>query len=1651
MSNYTASTLLNPTAYDLRGSQSFGLRPNAYEPDDLLRFVAKTFSAFQDKPITDNVISYLNGFEIKYEYHESDVQCHKFIIQPGVCIIDNQLIEIRDIVVYTFDNATLEQNEEYEITVKYKYIDQYHEEFAKILIQPVSTKLNDTTLSSYLTIATFTTNNREPYDKQTWIYDSEFKTLPSTEQPNYIKIDLEDIFYYKRGINNQKLSELYLSNYTKLFESLENNFKNVATDLGITKANYYEVPYTAKVPNETFVQLSDNFEYVKITSDIASENTPVGLYKFMDSKEYIFTSGLVTLEETTLIPNAYYYLDENGDMSTTYSIYKLGQAITNNTFNIQFEIGTSFNLYECLQYFGNVDLFKTAKEYFDNTTLIDTKLDSLKKQKAELNNIKDGINADYKVTNPNNPSTNLDAFLNIIDDLNFKSYDEYVDLTYDQKLYFELILKLLHLQIESGVSDKQYKSSYFNNPDTLVTAYVDDLKNQIIDKTVDEELLEKIKTSTEIVDAIPSKNSEDNIFYEDIVFTQENDLTISTTKTNTNMINFGSFYVSTVSTGNLLKAIYKIVLQYKVNDDLIIYFDDGKSVLVEAGSNTGSYEAIIRENDIYLNENNYSVTIIDMVGPDKDNVIFNKKSISTTIPDVTDITTLDIKAENQKLLVTHQLTFEFDDCIENSPLKGRVFLKDHNGNRIKINSIKTNADDTDNLAITIQNSYTLEEKLVILNYDDEYVDFEFDIPNDLYLDKAANFDLEITSIVSNVNNIKNDFSISISDITNDNFKINIPLIHNINDTTIHQTIIKEDPNGITYLFELSNPNKSDLFLYLKNSTLIKIPGSVDNTITSVEYILPNPQTQNLRFYQLLDQKATNSIKGNGGFENIVCLYEELLTDLRSNGIGTNNINYSITDIYEGNNFKVLIEIEHALNSDTIFKCTLTDVKDNSETNFDIRLLAGKTKIIYEVTDININDNYVISNSDYIFEINDLISNSLEVTDIISPSTTNVKVKDTLDKTFVYSSIEYANSTYSYSFEFSKVLLKDYNITTPTGTYTLSAGSSSYKIPVNFILEDDFNIIQLAQPVDLIDKTDTFENLVITTNPLDLIDNSEILDPNQNKLTTGINKSLYLYRQKVTCVLSNIGREEVVITLCDIDGFNPEAIIIPNLTGYLIKESYEDAFSKLFILDIKGGSFEYLQINNELEMFNNTALEKENYVVLNKTIDEVSSDLNILNKVYLKTNISPIVSEDEYITITCTLTRTINNDLTVYFKNNEIVIIKAGDLSGSVKTKNINQTTQYYDDNLKNDFNVENYITSIKGNQFTDIVILNDKTNALYTKILDKIDYSKVSLNLKIDYDFTKKELQYIIELSEFAKMDLIVILNNGVTLELLRNSNKATKIVKLLDHSIINITNVFGLSLEKLLSTPSNLVTIINKISPLVNILNEYYEKEYIFDDAKFLTSSFDFLNKIYEDINLTDPYGNISLDDFEEYNKIKSNFELYNKYNKKYGIYYTAFQKILQILNQNLELEQIRDNEIQSQIEILEQTIDDLSFQKSDFLTNNSYVPNNINVANSQIMSTESKNNSDYNYYLNKLLNFSNLYKVSYANLDTTNNSIITNKDIDTNKDLVALKEVYSTEIKNYKNLIINTISKINPLRALLGYELITYEDADDLRNLEI
>ena len=1769
--------LINPSYEELYNVQEHGIKPNAYNPSDYLRMVSKVFSTFGDKNVYQNTNSYINGFVIDYSYQfleddtltadelnsynlQTNNKKHHFVIHPGNCIVDNQLITFKEKLYYSF-SETYFMDTQYSIIISYKWLDQYHEEYAKVLFVPTSNlvDLNDNAnidKYQYIVIGTFDVKDHNPISLEKTQITLDQYNLKSNSDKSLYFLNGDNNLYSPRGINPQHLNDKYMANYKSLFDNLKDNFKLIVTDLGLTESNYTIVP-SSQINNSllssSFVKFNySTNKYEKCNININADTSIFGLYLYnkINEKHYIFTSGTVTIDPDiyeinnplllNLIPGNYYYLNNTININNIIiqdytaanldgkdlilsakhspSAIRVGYAIDKNKLDIRIDQSKDLNTLEITNLMGNAKDFKDIFDAILNSDLKNT--DALIKEKESLLKELKDLDSKQYISTSSNSDIQLSNLVSFLDGLDFTSYSNFIkNNTTEQQNVFYMTIYLLYYQLRAGLTKGQisniFKYSFFDqtNPNNILgDISANDLGlnisnfSNIINNTNStnstniDETVNLLLQNSKIINV----QSIDETVYENIRIDSE-----IITSIDTGIIN-GNFYYSTEENQTNTKGIFKIVLSRPVSSDVKFVINDSSIgyILVPSGTNIGSATKVLKNNDIYKNDTNLDIKIIDIIGADSNNIILDNRAIYSKIPEFVDITNLDIQSSYEKKIVTHKLNISVNKIIEDSKISGTIKLIDHNGYPIMVKDILGTELDKEtqtlgSIYITMDCNLLSENIQVKLDYNKLFVDFEFNntLTNDIYKD------IDYCNI--SILNISGFGFEKIYDTSTPKI-IQIPVQDKIDKTLLMQELYEvPDKSSHTLYFSLNQIPNADINIYLNDGNHTVIPkNSPVGTKSEIVYsgaINSSSAIINNKF-KVIDSNASLL---TSTFEDISPICTSVVNQLNL----PNVVTLQYMDSIESGENKVTFISNYYTDSELLINVDYFDVNINGQIYSGVVIIPPYEK---QVT-LNLSDIFKdISIKDDVY-INPQIG-SINITSI--DSTTNggfnnniiknidkkLTILDNNSTTYAYMNVQLTsdNLYLNLDFNFTEDLKVDYIVSLTNGTQLdLDAGNNKFKRTINisdvisisnteFINEinnynsnkityqqtvglkeiDNLKILNILPKYSNVIK-DTFENLKIVNSyldiPLKLSNPSTILDTNNTNFN--ISKSVFVYENNNTISLSNKPQTDFVITFTNLDKteFITKTIYPINSTPSInfIRTGYK-LLDELFIYDITGGNFEFLNINNndvkttsDLNNLDNL----ENFNITNPSA-YLNTDANSLGNVYLTCRSNNKISEDSSIEYTFKLDKKLPSDITIYLKNGELARIPSGSLETSIKSKKIDLINSFSDDNIKDSKIVENYITKITGNNYVNIIILNDKDNPMYTTILDTIDSVIIKLDSKKDAVSTDKII-YTVTLSEAAKCDLKVLLNNGTTIELLKGQSTISKPIFLNEHNILSLATLFNINFDSIFKSPTNLYNLSLNIMPKLSTIIDNYtpELDSVMNTNSYLTeldkSISEYMTKVYNDTNITNTTsGTISVINFDNINDQVTLIDAYHSdrinYQKMYRVFENSIGMIENIITYNKNLY----GNLTDKITTLTNKINIININRTEFINNLETDLLNQVTKSINNESTDSSNISEFDYieYMYKLDDFKRRnYNYNYLItkiLFYVNKLIILNTELeDLNKNIVLSfgnnklllqnkKNILMDEISSYDNIIKNNIDEFNYYAFIKGKTAINYND---------
>lgn len=497
---------INPNQVEQGTFQKHGLRAIDRKPNDYLRMVSRTFSAFRETPTNSTVVSYINGFNITHylksvdeviDYVPVDVEYDLFYINKGICIIDNQLIDMHDDALFYFDKLHFLRNTKYAIVIEYDYIEQYRDEIATYRfyryedlrfprqddLNVVDCKFKDVSLDGIHSTIEF--SGRPGLIIATFFVDNTGTIVRSYDEQDGTRLP---------GIDPQYLSKLYMQNYKLLFENFAKQAKSVYSSMELTQSNFINVDQT-KIGQD--LRSGDmcyfNADSGKYERSIASRQKfakVIGLYlnEYNEGNHLIIFGGMITIDPqkynlnndhtlNTLQPGKHYYLQDNcslfddtqpamtienytlsdssGQISTRFypNSVRVGYATACNQIIINIDHSVEIGTGNLLALFGNFEEYK--REYDANNLVIDSN-NTINDNNFKINHYSERNNyIDLRLGT--NHYNNVLSFVNTFYTINPKSFI--------QAVYKVLSYRLQNLNIElieQHISTETYELGDFN-------------------------------------------------------------------------------------------------------------------------------------------------------------------------------------------------------------------------------------------------------------------------------------------------------------------------------------------------------------------------------------------------------------------------------------------------------------------------------------------------------------------------------------------------------------------------------------------------------------------------------------------------------------------------------------------------------------------------------------------------------------------------------------------------------------------------------------------------------------------------------------------------------------------------------------------------------------------------------------------------------------------------------------------------------------------------------------------------------------------------------------------------------------------------------------------------------------------------------------
>ncbi len=325
-------------------------------------FVRLTTDALStDLTQADNVIPNQTGL-VSFTTDNGDVitidkskygEYHRFQIDPGICFIDNQLVQITEQTVWWFrmpevkdivnNKPTFEMgqfiadplkvysllpNKNYKVVLSYEYISQFESNSARLRFETDETAIDE----PYLLIATFSTD----------AYGLVHQTLPinerSVEKFKHYVIKEETTsngetqnLYYLKDINPQYLDKKYMANHKNLFIHLRSQLLSILSETKLANT-FHCRPITEKIdPSVSSGDMVyyDGYSKRWYPAEVSRQDFDRvhGLYlkNASEGTDMLFTSGIIEISDEyvimdsenqvlrNLIPGAEYFLAEDTD------------------------------------------------------------------------------------------------------------------------------------------------------------------------------------------------------------------------------------------------------------------------------------------------------------------------------------------------------------------------------------------------------------------------------------------------------------------------------------------------------------------------------------------------------------------------------------------------------------------------------------------------------------------------------------------------------------------------------------------------------------------------------------------------------------------------------------------------------------------------------------------------------------------------------------------------------------------------------------------------------------------------------------------------------------------------------------------------------------------------------------------------------------------------------------------------------------------------------------------------------------------------------------------------------------------------------------------------------------------------------------------
>lgn len=354
-------------------------------------FVRLTTDEFStDLTKADNLITEGNAFTTQIS-EKGDVitidqskygEYHRFLIKPGICFIDNQLIQIVEETEWWFRVPEVKEydsegnpvyelgqfisdplnvysllpNKNYKIVLSYEYINQFESNSARLRFETDETAIDE----PYFLIGSFSTDKFGMVHQTVPINEKSFEKFKHyiiKEKYNPANNQLENQYYLK-DINPQHLDKKYMANHKNLFKHLQSQLLSILSSSKI--ANTFHCREITEeidpsVSSGDFIYF-DGYQKRWFPAEVSRQNFDRvnGLYLLnaTEGSHFLFTSGIIEIDDKytildnenlvlrNLIPGAEYFLAEDTDTALNTAPFIDKMVIVDNRASGYFKITT---------------------------------------------------------------------------------------------------------------------------------------------------------------------------------------------------------------------------------------------------------------------------------------------------------------------------------------------------------------------------------------------------------------------------------------------------------------------------------------------------------------------------------------------------------------------------------------------------------------------------------------------------------------------------------------------------------------------------------------------------------------------------------------------------------------------------------------------------------------------------------------------------------------------------------------------------------------------------------------------------------------------------------------------------------------------------------------------------------------------------------------------------------------------------------------------------------------------------------------------------------------------------------------------------------------------------------------------------------------